>query len=191
MVAAQQEIPIVELEPEEGSVCPDHALEIARQEIRTKCFEYSPRRNRQYLHVWRHNWRRVIYLNMSDSSSECPSGWQLTSLSKRTCGRVSGGRACDSATFPFTGAPYTRVCGRIVAYQISRPDAFQAYHLDQVTTIDGAYVAGVNLTHGNPRQHIWTFANSVTEDEPGNIFWFSRCLSMRYYLRCRRPSICG
>ena len=31
MVAAQQEIPIVELEPEEGSVCPDNALEIARQ----------------------------------------------------------------------------------------------------------------------------------------------------------------
>ena len=56
-----------------------------------QCFEYSPRRNRQYLHVWRHNWRRVVYLNMTDSSSECPSGWQLTFLFRRTCGRVSSG----------------------------------------------------------------------------------------------------
>ena len=27
-----------------------------------------------------------------------------------------------------------------------------------MTTIDGAYVSGVSLTHGSPRQHILTFA---------------------------------
>ena len=36
-------------------------------------------------------WRRVVYLDMTDSSITCPSGWQLTGCSKRICGRVSTG----------------------------------------------------------------------------------------------------
>ena len=35
-----------------------------------------------------------------------------------------------------------------------------------MTTIERAYVAGVSLTHGSPRQHIWTFAAGATEDVP-------------------------
>ena len=45
-------------------------------------------------------------------------------------------------------------------------DAFEAYDNGQVTTIEGAYVAGVSLTHGSPRQHIWTFAAGLSEDFP-------------------------
>ena len=30
-------------------------------------------------------------------------------------------------------------------------------------TIDTFYVDGVSLTHGNPRQHIWTFASAIDE----------------------------
>jgi hypothetical protein len=55
------------------------------------------------------------------------------------------------------------VCGSIRAYQLFRVDAFEAYHRGQVTTIEGAYVSGVSLTHGSPRQHIWTFAAAATE----------------------------
>ena len=52
-------------------------------------------------------WRRVVYLDMTDSSTTCPSGWQLTGYSKRTCGRVSTGYlTCDSATFPVSGGEY-------------------------------------------------------------------------------------
>ena len=32
-----------------------------------------------------------------------------------------------------------------------------------MTTIEGSYVAGVSLTHGSPRQHIWTFAAGHSE----------------------------
>ena len=104
-------------------------------------------------------WRRVVYLDMKDPNTVCPSGWQLTSHSKRTCGRVSTrDNTCDSVTFPVSGGNYTRVCGRILAYQYRYPDAFWAYHNRRVTTIDGAYVCGVSLTHGSPRQHLWTFA---------------------------------
>ena len=104
-------------------------------------------------------WRRVVYLDMTDNTTTCPSGWQLTAYSKRTCGRATtGSLTCDSAIFPVSGGPYTRVCGRIKAYQYYRTDAFEAYHRGDMTTIDGAHVAGVSLTHRSPRQYIWTFA---------------------------------
>ena len=35
-----------------------------------------------------------------------------------------------------------------------------------MTTIDGAYVSGVSLTHGSPRRHIWTFAAGASEAHP-------------------------
>ena len=112
-------------------------------------------------------WRRVAYFDMTDSSTSCPSGWQLTSLSRRTCGRASNFElSCDSAFPPVVGGDYSKVCGRIRAYQQQTTDAFEAYDDGFVTTIDGAYVAGVSLTHGFPRQHIWTFAAGSSESEP-------------------------
>ena len=109
-------------------------------------------------------WRRVVYLDMTDPTTTCPSGWHITTHSKRTCGRATTGTlTCDSAIFPVSGGSYTRVCGRIRAYQYSRTDAFEAYHRGDMTTIDGAYVSGVSLTHGSPRQHIWTFAAGAGE----------------------------
>ena len=108
-------------------------------------------------------WRRVVYLNMTDHNADCPTGWQLTSYSKRTCGSYL---SCDSVFFPVTGGYYTRVCGTIKAYQVGHTDAFEAYHIGDVTTIDGPYVSGVSLTHGSPRQHIWTFAAGASEDLP-------------------------
>ena len=110
-------------------------------------------------------WRRVVYLNMTDPNTNCPSGWQLLiTSSKRICGKVSTSRlSCDSVFFPVSGGDYTSVCGSIRAYQYGVTDAFEAYNEGRVTTIEGAYVAGVSLTHGSPRQHIWTFAAGATE----------------------------
>ena len=110
-------------------------------------------------------WRRVVHLNFTDPNTPCPSGWELTSHSNRTCGRVSTGQlTCDSVTFPVSGGDYTRVCGRIIGYQDGNPDAFWFYHHRVRTTIDGVYVCGVSLTHGSPRQHIWTFAAGYREN---------------------------
>ena len=109
-------------------------------------------------------WRRMAYLDMTDNNTDCPSGWQLTGHPNRTCGRASSGRlTCDSVIFPVSGGDYTRVCGRIIGYQYSHTDAFEAYDRGDATTIDGAYVSGVSLTHGSPRQHIWTFAAGISE----------------------------
>ena len=108
-------------------------------------------------------WRRVVYLNMTDPSTVCPSGWQLSGHSKRSCGKVNPAPlSCDSVTFPVSGGEYSRVCGRITAYQYQVTDAFEAYN-DGMLSIDDAYVAGVSVTHGHPPQHIWTFAAGSSE----------------------------
>ena len=111
-------------------------------------------------------WRRVVYLDMTNSNTTCPSGWQLTGYSKRTCGRVSASNTCDSTTFPVTGGEYSRICGKITAYQYASTDAFESYNIGRQVTIDTAYVDGVSVTHGTPRNHIWTFAAGITESNP-------------------------
>ena len=123
-------------------------------------------------------WRRVVYLDMADSCTctTCPSGWQFTGYSKRTCGRVGTGfNTCDSARFPVSGGEYTRVCGRIKAYQWGRTLAFYVYHNGVGTSIDSAYVSGVSVTHGSPRQHIWTFAAGATEGATPFQTWVCPC----------------
>ena len=96
-------------------------------------------------------WRRVVYLDMTDPHTTCPSGWNMTEYSITTCGRNSTGQhTCSSATFPVSGGEYSRVCGRIKAYQWGATLAFHSYHYKHVTTIDGAYACGVSLTVEQP-----------------------------------------
>ena len=112
-------------------------------------------------------WRPAVYLNMTDPHTTCPSGWNMIGYSKRTCGRNStGGRTCSSATFPVSGGEYNRICGRVKAYQWGATHAFFSYHNRVVTTIDGAYACGVSVTHGTPRNHIWTFVAGLSEGNP-------------------------
>ena len=117
-------------------------------------------------------WRRAVYLDMTDHHTTCPSGWNMTGYSKRTCGRTSTGwSTCSSATFPVSGGEYNRICGRMKAYQWGDTEAFYNYHYRRVT-IDGAYASGVSVTHGTPRNHIWTFVAGLSE---GNPTWIEVC----------------
>ena len=59
---------------------------------------------------------------------------------------------------PVGGGPYTQVCGSIRAYQWGISDAFVGYRYYGQRTINDAYFNGVAVLHGDPRQHIWTFA---------------------------------
>ena len=137
-------------------------------------------------------WRRAVYLDMTDPNTNCPSGWQFTGYSKRTCGRVStGSNSCDSVFFPVIGGPYTQVCGRIRAYQNAIPDAFNSYNFDGQTTIDSAFVSGVAVMHGSPRQHIWTFANGVWENRMSSDNSMCPCDVPDYHLRYSIPPFVG
>ena len=104
-------------------------------------------------------WMRVANLDMTDSSQQCPDGFRLVSRStapRRTCGRrVSDG--CQSVVFPVNGTQYSKVCGRVKAYQYASPDGFFQYSSSRY--LNSNYVDGVSITHGtSSRTHIWTFA---------------------------------
>ena len=111
-------------------------------------------------------WMRVAYLNMSDPTEECPSGFRLYNESGiRTCGRpaLSPVDSCQSVKFPSYSISYSQVCGRVIGYQYASPDAIAPYR-SQKNNLNGAYVDGVSITRGNPRKHIWTFMAALQEN---------------------------
>ena len=106
-------------------------------------------------------WMRVAYLNMTDTSQQCPEGFRLRSEPKRTCELID---VCTSIFYPSRDIQYSKVCGRVRAYQYGAPLAFWRYYRGYDTTIDSSYVSGMSITHGeSPRKHIWTFAAAVDE----------------------------
>ena len=121
-------------------------------------------------------WRRVVFLNMTNTSHHCPAGLRLTSYS-RTCGRANSSiHRCSSTTFSVGGSQYSRVCGRALAYRWRQNYAFLGYHLRR-QGIDDQYVDGLSLTHGAPgsRQHIWTFASGLFTGNPTSGYPRYRC----------------
>ena len=111
-------------------------------------------------------WTRIAYLNMSDATEECPPGFKLYSQNGiRACGRPTSlpVNSCQSVKFSTYSISYSQVCGRVIGYQYVSPDAIAPYR-SQKNNLDGAYVDGVSLTHGNPRKHIWTFMAALQEN---------------------------
>ena len=105
---------------------------------------------------------RIAFLDMTNSSQQCPPNWLEITSPTRACGRTSDS-ACDSTFYPSNGISYRQVCGRIKAYQFCTPEAFYQIGVSD-SSIDSRYVDGVSITHGsNPRQHVWTFAAAREE----------------------------
>ena len=113
-------------------------------------------------------WRRVAYLNMSDPSQQCPSVWQEITTPHRVCGRFTGG-SCEGLTYSTGSEQYDQVCGRIIGYQLATPDGFHG----SSRSIDSNYLDGVSVTHGSPRQHVWSFAAGL--DEGNTVYRNSIC----------------
>ena len=110
-------------------------------------------------------WMRVAELNMTDTSQQCPSNLvERSDNNIRRCETMNAG--CSPTTYSTQNINYNKVCGRITGYQVGTTDAFKEYYNNQgTTTIDSTYVDGVSLTHGNPRQHIWTFAAALDRND--------------------------
>ena len=112
------------------------------------------------------SWTRAAFLNMSDPTQQCPSNWTLSNQ-VRGCGRRTQGRfTCDSV-FYSVGQSYSKICGRINAYQVGATDAFDSFLSFGQTSIDTAYIDGISVTHGAPgsRQHIWSFVVALYEQD--------------------------
>lgn len=96
-------------------------------------------------------WTQVAFLDMGDTSSMCPAPWTETPTPQRSC-LAANNNNCLGLTYPVPGA-YTRVCGRLFGYSVNTPDGF----FTRQEGIDQAYLDGISLTYGSPRQHIWSF----------------------------------
>ncbi len=118
----------------------------------------------------------MAYLNMTNSSHQCPGDMEEVTLSgKRVCGRsYNADRSCVSANISTNGLQYSQVCGRMTGYQYDWCGAFYFYtdptSYPEAQSIDSYYVNGVSVTHGPPgsREHVWTFATGYNERNAAN-----------------------
>ena len=113
-------------------------------------------------------WTRLAYLDMSDSTENCPTGFKLyESNGVRACGRAtSSAGSCQSVQFPSNGIRYSQVCGRVVGYQYASTDGvypgdytgetYGSVITSEHNNINSYYTDGVSITRGSPRKHIWT-----------------------------------
>ena len=110
-------------------------------------------------------WTRLAYLNMSNSTENCPSGFKLyQSGGVRACGKsIDSGPSCSSVQFPSNGISYSQVCGRVVGYQWGSSDAVNDAPHNNHNDINSYYVDGVSITRGSPRQHVWTLMAGLNE----------------------------
>ena len=108
-------------------------------------------------------WRRVVELDMTNSSQQYPSALrQCNDDNICTCG-TDPDVLCTSITFLVNFLSYSKVCGKIRGHQVGSPDSSGVGGSHRSNDIDTNYLDGVSLTHGSPRQHIWSFAAALDE----------------------------
>ena len=107
-------------------------------------------------------WTRVGSINITENDTQCP-GNLLKHNGSNTCGVEIVAFSlphCSSVNFSVNSIIYSKVCGKIKAFPIGSLEAFHGiFH-----SIDHAYVDGISLTYGHPRQHIWTLAAGTIEN---------------------------
>ena len=108
------------------TLCPldktlDAALNDLKQDIRMSLENILPAAVILCDHCGPGQWHRAAYINMTDPQQQCPSGWtEDTTYNIRACSRST---SCSSSVFA-TGYQYSKVCGRVVAYQLLSASAF-------------------------------------------------------------------
>ena len=166
----------------DNQTCPfEEHLEIARKEIKSATRTLLRDSIAPDLHLQSYTflcggstgWKRVAFLNMSDPTQQCPSVWQEITTPHRVCGRRSTSASCEGLTYSTGSEQYDQVCGRIIGYQLSTPDAFRG----SSRSIDTSYLDGVSVTYGSPRQHIWSFAGGLDEDGSVQPYYSCPCVT--------------
>ena len=121
-------------------------------------------------------WTRVFRLNMADPSSQCPTGFSLTTQGGvRFCTRSNTAAGCTGINTDNYGHNYTQVCVFVRGYAYRTPDAFGITGRSSSEPLNGNYVDGVSITYGTPPNHLWTYAGGLSEDSGHNVNYACPC----------------
>ena len=102
-------------------------------------------------------WKRIASFNIA-AGDDCPSPWVKSSHNGVSfCIPASTAAGCYSVNYSTNGMSYQKVCGRASGYQKGSMDAFS-----RITNAFD-YFEGLSITHGSPRQHIWTYAIGLSD----------------------------
>ena len=134
---------------------------------------------------------RVAGVDMRDTHAQCPNGLRLNVTSnKTTCSRPFITPGCSSTTFPVHSVSYKKVCGKVIGYQVRKTNGLGPSRY--TPGIDETYVDGVSITHGSPRQHIWTLASGAGDlGYVGDLYTTCPCLNTSHPFRGVIPSFVG
>ena len=95
---------------------------------------------------------------MTDPSQLCPSAWmEYNTSGVRACGRPFNSTGSCAATVHLTGRQYSRVCGRVIGYQVGSPDAFNVRPNSEI------HLDGISITYGTQRNHIQSYVAGLNE----------------------------
>ena len=105
-------------------------------------------------------WKLAVYRDFRDPDTPCPPEWQQTMYSERpyTCGRPAAGALCSIVFFSETAnLEYSKVCGRIKAYQFG--------------TALGPQLSYIRVNPGP----LWTFTVGATQSQAEPSLTSQRC----------------
>ena len=94
-----------------------------------------------------------VYCDMELKCGGHKGGWMRIAHYDISRGDSAG---CYLTTFSVQNVGFNKICGKIKGYQKGSPDVFHG------SSLDNGYVHGVSITIGNPRKHLWTYANGVS-----------------------------
>jgi len=104
-------------------------------------------------------WKRIASFDIA-AGDDCPLPWVKSSFSGVSfCRSGADNSGCYSVTYSTNGTSYHRVCGKASAYQRGSMDGFYSIS----NNLDGVYFDGLSVTHGSPRQHIWTYVVGISD----------------------------
>ena len=105
-------------------------------------------------------WTRIANYDRR-AGTTCPPGFvDYQNSGKVACNPTTNGVGCQSVIIP-ADHKYTRVCGRVQGYQFRSGDAFRRYSAaGKLNDINTAYLDGISITKGYPRQHLWSYVAS-------------------------------
>ena len=110
-------------------------------------------------------WKVAVYRDFRDPNTPCPDEWEQTMYDERphTCGKRTAGQGCDFTIFTETeDLEYSKVCGRIKAYQVGTPDASSS----RLHMHFGSFPV---------RNVIWAFTAGTTQSQVNSSLADNRC----------------